>query len=191
MRFTVVTPTFNRAHTLNRVYESLAQQTFKDFEWLIIDDGSSDGTASLVSQFKASASFPIRYEWKTNGGRHTALNLAVKLAGGEFVMILDSDDRCADNALQRFDDRWRQIPTPERFSTLVCLCKKPDGQLIGKPFRSDPVDAYTFAEQLKVRGRANRSGINRTDVLREFPFPEGNAAFPLFGLEPNRKKIRG
>jgi glycosyltransferase involved in cell wall biosynthesis len=178
MRFTVMTPTYNRAHTLSRVYESLSQQTFTDFEWLIIDDGSSDGTAGLVSRFKESASFPIRYECKTNGGRHTALNLGVKLAGGELILILDSDDRCTLNALECFDHHWRQIRTPEKFSTLVCLCKTPDGKVIGKPFQSDLMDCSTFADQLRTRGNANRSGVNRVDVMREFPFPEGERCVP-------------
>jgi glycosyltransferase involved in cell wall biosynthesis len=178
MRFTVLTPAYNRAHTLARVYESLTQQTFRDFEWLVIDDGSSDGTDTLVARFKESASFPIRYQWKTNGGRHTALNLGVKLAEGEFVMILDSDDRCTSNALESFDIHWKQIPNPNIFSTLVCLCMTPDGKPIGSPFRSDVLDGHTFAEQLHIRGNANRSGINRTDVLREFPFPEGERCVP-------------
>jgi glycosyltransferase involved in cell wall biosynthesis len=178
MRFTVLTPTYNRAHTIGRVYGSLVQQTFTDFEWLIIDDGSSDGTHTVVSRFKESASFRIRYEWKANGGRHTALNLGVKLAAGEFIMILDSDDRCSADALQCFDYHWKQIPSPNRFSTLVCLCMTPDGKLMGKPFQSDVMDGYTLAEQLHIRGNANRSGINKTDVLREFPFPEGEHCVP-------------
>jgi glycosyltransferase involved in cell wall biosynthesis len=178
MRFTIITPTCNRAHTLNRVYESLTQQTYTDFEWLIIDDGSSDGTANLVSHFKESASFPIRYDWKPNGGRHTALNLGVQLAKGEFVMILDSDDRCIPHALECFDHHWKQIPNPDVFSTLVCLCMTPDGKIIGDLFRSDVIDGLTFAEQLHIRGNSNRSGINRTKVLREFPFPEGERCVP-------------
>jgi glycosyltransferase involved in cell wall biosynthesis len=178
MRFTVITPTYNRVHTLNRVYESLVQQTFTDFEWLVIDDGSSDGTDALVSRFKESASFPIRYEWKPNGGKHTAMNLGVKLAAGEFVLFLDSDDRCTANALERFDHHWKLIPNPEKFSTLASLCKTPDGKLVGNPYEADVVDAYTLADQLRVRGAAERWGINRTDVLREFLFPEGERFVP-------------
>ena len=184
MRFTVMTPTFNRAHTLTRVFDSLKQQTFHDFEWLIIDDGSSDETA-LVSRFRESASFPIRYEWKSNGGKHTAMNLGVKLAAGDFVLFFDSDDRCTADALERFDLQWKLIPNPEKFSTLACLCTTADGKLFGSPYPADVVDAHTLADQMRVRGPAERWGINRTDVLRQFPFPEGERFVPE-GLVWNR-----
>ena len=70
---TVFTPAYNRAHTLRRAFNSLKAQTCKDFEWLIIDDGSTDGTSELVERLQEEADFPIRYYWKENGGRHTAV----------------------------------------------------------------------------------------------------------------------
>jgi glycosyltransferase involved in cell wall biosynthesis len=79
MKFTVLTATYNRAHTLPDVYQSLCAQTFRDFEWVIIDDGSADGTRELVLSWKPS--FPIRYTWKQNGGKHTAVNIGVAQAG--------------------------------------------------------------------------------------------------------------
>jgi glycosyltransferase involved in cell wall biosynthesis len=170
MRFTVLTPTFNRAHTLGRVYESLCAQTFRDFEWVIADDGSADGTKDLVSSWKPF--FSIRYFWKPNSGKHTAMNLGVAKANGEFVLFFDSDDRCAPNALERFDYHWRQIPDPSRFANLSCLCRTEDGSIVGKPYPANSVDALTFADQLRYRD-GERWGINRTDVLRQFPFPEG------------------
>ena len=70
---TVFTPTFNRRQTLERVYRSLREQTFMDFEWLIVDDGSTDDTGALVAGWREEANFfPIRYHWKPNGGKHTA-----------------------------------------------------------------------------------------------------------------------
>ena len=83
--FTVFTPTFNRAHTLGRVYESLSSQTLRDFEWLIIDDGSTDGTDALVERFRQAASFPIRYEYQSNQGKNAAFNREVGLAQGELL----------------------------------------------------------------------------------------------------------
>jgi glycosyltransferase involved in cell wall biosynthesis len=175
MRFTVMTPTYNRAHTLGRVYENLCAQTFRDFEWVIVDDGSTDGTKDLVSSWKPP--FPIRYFWKPNGGKHTAMNLGVSVAGGEFVLFADSDDRFTTNALERFDYRWRQIPDPSRFANLSCLCCKPDGSIIGQPYPAEYADAFTFADQVHYRS-AERWGVNRTDCLREFPFPEGEPFVP-------------
>jgi glycosyltransferase involved in cell wall biosynthesis len=174
-RFTVLTPTFNRAHTLGRVYESLCTQTFCDFEWVIVDDGSTDDTEKLVRGWRSS--FSIRYLWKPNGGKHSAMNAGVAAARGEFVLFFDSDDRCTPNALERFDYRWQEIPDPAGFANLSCLCAYPDGTIIGGPYPADHVDAFTLADQLRHR-TCERWGINRTDVLREFPFPEGERFVP-------------
>jgi glycosyltransferase involved in cell wall biosynthesis len=182
MRFTVLTPTFNRAHTLGQVYESLCAQTFRDFEWVIADDGSTDGTRELVATWKPF--FPIRYLWQPNRGKHTAMNLGVANSAGEFVLFFDSDDRCIPGALERFDYHWRQIPDPSRFANLSCLCCRPDGSIVGKPYPEDCIDVYGFADQLRYR-TVERWGINRTDVLREFPWPEDERYAPE-GLIWNR-----
>jgi glycosyltransferase involved in cell wall biosynthesis len=175
MRFTVLTPTYNRANTLGRVYESLCVQTFSDFEWVIVDDGSTDRTKELVSSWKPM--FPVRYFWQPNRGKHTAMNLGVAKAAGEFVLFFDSDDRCIPTALERFDYHWRRIPDPSRFANLSCLCQRADGSTVGMPYPAEVVDAFNFADQVRCRS-AERWGINRTDCLREFPFPEGEPFVP-------------
>ena len=85
---TIFTPTYNRAHTLVRTYNSLCQQTCKDFEWLIIDDGSTDNTYEIVQEWIEESDFKIRYIYKENGGKHTALNVAFKNSHGLFMMQL-------------------------------------------------------------------------------------------------------
>jgi glycosyltransferase involved in cell wall biosynthesis len=171
MRFTVLTPTYNRAHTLGRVYGSLCAQTFHDFEWVIVDDGSTDRTRELVAPWKPF--FAIRYFWKPNGGKHTAVNLGVSLAEGEFILIFDSDDRCVPDALERFDHHWRQIPHPSRFACLVAACSTPEGRPLSEPYPSEYVDAHSLEETLRYGAGGERWGIVRTDVLRQFPYPEG------------------
>jgi glycosyltransferase involved in cell wall biosynthesis len=183
MRFTVLTPTYNRSNTLGRLYEGLCAQTFRDFEWVIVDDGSTDSTRELVSAWQPT--FPVRYFWKPNGGKHTAMNMGVAEARGEFVAFIDSDDCPVPGALERFDYRWRQIPDPARFSTCTALTCAPDGTARGKPFPGEYIDAFSFADQFRHRGAIDRWGINRTDVLREFPFPEGERFVPE-GLVWNR-----
>ena len=84
--FTVFTPTFNRAYTLPIVYESLKKQTFRDFEWLIVDDGSTDNTRDLVETWQKEAKFQIRYFWQKNGGKHRARNFGVSQAQGAFFL---------------------------------------------------------------------------------------------------------
>src|SRR5438874_2378327 len=92
--FTVLTPTYNRANTLPRVYDSLRAQSFRDFEWLVLDDGSSDGTKSLIEDWQATSDFPIRYIYQENQGKPAAFNRGVQEASGELLLTLDSDDAC-------------------------------------------------------------------------------------------------
>src|SRR6476660_9681351 len=89
--FTVFTSTRNRAHTLDRPFQSLKAQTFRDFEWLIIDNGSTDGTPELVARYQAEADFSIRYLWQEDAGKHGSVNRAAPIAEGAFFLILDSD----------------------------------------------------------------------------------------------------
>ena len=90
--FTIFTPTFNRAHTLQRVYTSLAQQTYRDFEWLVMDDGSTDSTSQLIETWKGESNFPIRSYKQENMGKHVAFNRGVEHAEGELLLVLESDD---------------------------------------------------------------------------------------------------
>lgn len=148
MRFTVLTTTFNRAHCISGVYGSLCAQTFRDFEWVVVDDGSTDGTRDLIDSWKPF--FPIRYSWKPNGGMHTAINLGVEIANGELIAKLDSDDLCAPRALERFDYHWRQITDPQRYAFVVALCSYPDGTIVGSGLSSDYVDAFDLGTALSL-----------------------------------------
>ena len=110
MIFTVCTPTFNRAHTIHLVFESLKQQTFTDFEWLVIDDGSDDETSTLIKQWQSEAFFPIRYKFQENQGKHIIANLGVEMARGE-LLVADSDDSFKPEALEVFCEYWFSIPS--------------------------------------------------------------------------------
>ena len=97
---TVFTPTYNRGYTLENLFNSLLVQTNKNFEWLIVDDGSTDNTEDLVNRFKDVSSFKIRYIKKKNGGKHTAINCGVNLAEGFLFFIVDSDDQLTKDAIE-------------------------------------------------------------------------------------------
>lgn len=101
-KITLFTPTYNRAYILDRLYRSVQRQTFRDFEWLIMDDGSSDDTEALVTGWMGEGNdFPIRYFKQPNGGKCRAINRGLDLARGELFFIMDSDDYLTDNALER------------------------------------------------------------------------------------------
>jgi glycosyltransferase involved in cell wall biosynthesis/SAM-dependent methyltransferase len=176
--FTVFTPTYNRAATLPRVYASLTAQTFRDFEWLIGDDGSSDGTRELVERWMREASFPIRYFWQPNRGKHVTYNEGVRRAQGELFLTLDSDDACVPHALERFKRIWDDIPEADRggFSAVTALCVDQHGQLVGDRFPRDPTDSDSLEIRYRYKVRGEKWGFQRTAVLREFPFPEPEGA---------------
>jgi glycosyltransferase involved in cell wall biosynthesis len=171
--FTVFTPTYNRAATLPRVYESLTAQTFRDFEWLIVDDGSTDETREIVAKWQAEAGFPIRYVYQRNQGKPTARNRGVQEARGELFLTLDSDDSCLREALERLKFYWDSIPEDERpqFSAVTALCKNQYGEIEGDKFARDILDSDSVEMFMKYRPRGEKWGFQRTDVLREFPFP--------------------
>src|SRR5437868_12321251 len=116
MRATVFTPTFNRAATLHRVYESLCQQNVatRTFEWVVVDDGSTDTTKDLVESWARSAPFPIRYFWQENGGKHRAWNRGVSVAEGELFVCIDSDDALLPDSLHRLFSHWDSLTEAER-----------------------------------------------------------------------------
>jgi len=185
MRFTLLTPTYNRAPYVERVYKGLCAQTFHDFEWVIIDDGSADNTRELVATWKPF--FPIRYYWKPNGGKHTAVNMGVTKAEGEFIVMMDSDEQPVPYMLERFDYHWKQIPNPERFSTLVALLFSEDGvTVLGDRFPQEVFDVFDIGEALKL-AKCDLGGIVRTDLFKKFLYPEfKNERYMAEGVVWNR-----
>lgn len=172
--FTVFTPTYNRARTLPDVYESLKTQQFRDFEWLIVDDGSKDGTAELVEAWQKEACFPVRYFYQENKGKHVAFNLGVRHAMGELFLTLDSDDTCVPEALEKLISHWHRIPEAEKhkYSAVTGLCIDKMGEIVGTSFPADIIDSNSFEIDSKYGVTGEKWGFQRTAVLKEFPYPE-------------------
>lgn len=169
MKFTIFTPTFNRKNTLGRVYESLCAQTLQSFEWLIVDDGSDDGTQSLVQSWQREERITIRYYCQINKGKPSALNKGISLAEGELFACLDSDDAIVPGALERLWKAWASRGDNNVVKTITCLCMTQDGCVIGDPKIADhavinPVDMFFFCP-------AERWGCHELSALREFEFP--------------------
>lgn len=172
--FTIFTPTYNRAHTLSRVYESLKRQTFRDFEWLIVDDGSTDNTRELVEGWQREMLIPIRYFWQANEHKKTALNRGVKEAAGELFLTLDSDNEAMPDGLKILNRHWSNIPESERhgFSAVTGLCIDENGGIIGERFPEDVFDSNSLEIFHRFRITGDKSGFQKTELLRQFPFPE-------------------
>jgi glycosyltransferase involved in cell wall biosynthesis len=179
---TVFTPTYNRANTLDRVYNSLKSQTYRDFEWIIVDDGSTDNTKEVVDNYIAASDFPIRYFYQKNSGKHVAINRAVKESKSEFFIIADSDDSFKDIALETFINEWELIPNEEKpnFKGLICKCYDAEtGEDIGD-FSGNRIDATELEAGFILKFRFEKWSFFKTDVLREFPFPEPNGNLKFF-----------
>ncbi|MFZ5807380.1 MAG: glycosyltransferase family 2 protein [Verrucomicrobiota bacterium] len=172
--FTIFTPTYNRAHTIHRVYESLRKQTFQDFEWLIVDDGSTDNTKNIVAAWQKEASFPIRYLWQENKGKYRAMNIGFREGKGEFFLTLDSDDTCTDNALEILKKEWEHIPSQEkkRVCGITVLCEDEQGRVVGDKFPQDRMLASSLEMHYRWRVKGEKWGFIVTRILREHPFPE-------------------
>lgn len=108
MKISIITPTYNRAHTLPRCFESLMKQNYDDFEWIIVDDGSTDDTQKLVESMIKNSKFKIKYLYQKNQGKHIAHNLAVSNAEGELTVCVDSDDYLVESTLSRISTYWNE-----------------------------------------------------------------------------------
>ena len=181
---TVFTPTYNRAHLLPRLYESLCRQTFTDFEWVIVDDGSSDGTSQLfhpndnVNDNEGSSLNPIfnsikvRYFYQENGGKHRAINRGVKEAQGELFFIADSDDILPPEALQTVAEVYSHIKNDKSFGGVCGLDGKFEGGIIGSGLPQEVMDVNSIDLRIKHGVTGDMKEVFRTSVMKEFPFPE-------------------
>lgn len=160
---TVFTPAYNRANTLTRLFNSLLAQTSYDFEWIIIDDGSTDGTEDIVKYF--TAPFDIRYTKKENGGKHTAYNLALTQAHGKLFLCVDSDDILEKNAVKK-------LCLNAETEIGLCAYKSDfDGKLLGDVFPSIVNAVSVFELNNKLGCRGEYTFVYPTEAARKVPFP--------------------
>lgn len=171
MKFTIFTPTYNRKELLINLYESLKNQTYKDFEWIIVDDGSSDGTELSVRQFLDEKILDIKYFYKENGGKQRAYNYGVEKARGELFICLDSDDKYVDNALETILKYWKKYENNREIAGMGYLSIYENGEVIGTKFPKDEMIATQFDIYNKYKVKGDKGLMFRTKILKQFPFP--------------------
>jgi len=166
---TVFTPTFNRASTLTRTYQSLCEQECKDFIWLIVDDGSSDNTRELVEGWKnRDNGFEIQYIYKENGGMHTAHNVAYENICTELNVCIDSDDKMAAGAVEKIKKAWLEV-REKNYAGLIGLdVDMLTGKIIGKGF-PDGLRETTLGGYYASGGAGDKKLVYRTDVINSVP----------------------
>lgn len=168
---TVFTPSYNRAYTLPRLFESLKRQTIRQFNWLVIDDGSSDNTKELVEKFSNEADFAITYVKKENGGKHTAINSMLDMIDTELVVIVDSDDFLAENAVEIILNDYMDIKCKSELCSINYLRAYFDGSVIGDPFPDDHIIAK--ANQYMINGgiAGDKCEVFLAHALKNYRFP--------------------
>lgn len=174
MKITVFTPTYNRGYIIENLYRSLQKQSFTDFEWLVIDDGSSDNTEELFKKWtKEVNDFEIRYYKKDNGGKHRAINYGVSKAQGEWIFIVDSDDSITFNAMEQIY-KWINSINAENIVSVSGLRGKnseiPMGDTLG--FGNRYYIDINNLERDKLNLNYDMAEVYRLDILEQYPFPE-------------------
>ena len=175
---TFFTPTYNRAHILHRCYESLCNQGSYNFKWLIIDDGSEDGTGEIVKDWiKKETRFEIEYHYKENGGLHTAFNAAVVRVDTELFVCFESDDIFTPDAMSIIEKTWAGIRDSSCVG-FITLCKDLNGRIIGGTYPED-VKTVLYREHRRIAPGDKQYIFRTADLKKVFPMPvfEGERFF--------------
>jgi len=169
----VITPTYNRAYCLEELYKSLVDQTCTDFEWIIIDDGSTDNTELLVREWlHKEKRFIIKFEKKINGGKHRAINRAVELAAGNYIFIVDSDDVLTKDAIEKALLWIHEITENSSFAAVSGRRAKKNGSELGDfPKKVDYIDAKN-TDRIRKHLTGDKAEIYKAEILKKYPFPE-------------------
>lgn len=172
MLITIFTPTYNRAKLLPCLYESLLKQTFTDFEWFIVDDGSKDNTKEVVAQFQSEQNIRIRYVYQANAGKHIAINTGVKHAEGLLFFIVDSDDMLPQHSLETVAKHYEMYKDKEDFGGVVGRRIYMNGKFIGSNTEIKLKFDTTLNLRYKHKIWGDLAEVYLTSVLKDYPFPD-------------------
>lgn len=168
----VFTATYNRAYCLDKVYDSLLQQTSKDFEWIIVDDGSNDGTRELVLSWIRENKLKINYHYQLNQGKPSAWNQGLDMARGELFVNLDSDDFLLPDSIAVFQEMWNKLEYKDQFYGVVGLTIDSKGKIVGDKFPQDIFDSNSIDLQNIYNITGEKRGALVTAILRDHKFPK-------------------
>lgn len=180
MILTIFTPTYNRVNTLPKLYSSLCLQTCQDFEWLVIDDGSTDDTKELIDEFIKEGNVKIRYIYKENGGLHTGYNTAYANINTELCVCIDSDDYMPENAVELILDKWMKDGT-DKYCGIVGLDFYGDtNQPIAGYFQDNMKECFYLDLYQKKIHRGDAKYVIRTELMKKVSPQVGFAGEKFF-----------
>ena len=176
----VYTCVFNGEKTLHRVFKSLKNITYPNIEHIIINDGSTDNTENLIKQYSKDVNFPVKYFYKENGGKHTALNIVFEKAEGEFMIQLDADDELLPNSISYLVNEYYQIPEDirDQYWCVHARCVTQYGDFVGDPYPEgiNTMDWKTAGKKASLCG-GEKLGLQVTKYISRFRFPEPKGVY--------------
>ncbi len=173
MLITIFTPTYNRGKLLPRLYESIRKQTVNDFEWIIVDDGSTDDTEQICKKFaNEKNNFSITYIKQLNGGKHRAVNRGVKEAKGKLFFIADSDDMLLPRSIEIIFNQYQQIKNNNTFGGICGLDCYKNSKIVGNGLVKEFIDCNSIEIRYKYKVVGDLKEVFYTHIIRKYPFPE-------------------
>lgn len=171
LKVTVFTATYNRMNLLKKLYDSLVKQTNKNFEWIIVDDGSTDDTSTVVQKFLSENELDISYIYQENGGKHRAVNKGLDRAKGQLFFIVDSDDALLPKAIATVIDRFTTIQDNPKYAGVAFNRGYSETVIVGETFEGEFIDCDNL-HRVKYNILGDKAEVYRTEILKEIKFPE-------------------
>lgn len=166
----IFTPTYNRAYIIGKLYNSLCNQTYRNFEWVVVDDGSTDDTEELINSFITENRINIIFYKQKNQGKHIAINKGIELANGELFFIVDSDDYLTKDAFATIADNLTELEQLD-VCGLVFNRVTPSLNTIGKQATFEKIKCSLYDLKFKYKLNSDKAEIFKTEIIRKFPFP--------------------
>ncbi|WP_051230466.1 glycosyltransferase family 2 protein [Epilithonimonas caeni] len=171
---TLFTPTYNRATLLPTLFESLKKQSNKKFEWLIVDDGSTDNTREVIKSFIETSAFRITYLYQENQGKHIAINTAINYCNTEYFGTVDSDDYLKDEAIEIIYEKLEKIRYEKNIIGIASPLEMVDSKknIVTRPdifaeITATPVEiGYTY----KIYGEFTL--VYKTEIIKKYQYPQ-------------------
>lgn len=170
-KFTIFTPTFNRAYCLGNLYRSLLNQTFKDFEWVVVDDGSTDDTLEMLNEFQKEGKLNCTIIYQKNSGKHIAINKGIGLAKGMCFMIVDSDDILPVNSLEIINNKVDAIFANNKIAGVVGRKAYFNGKKVGTTEFFEDKISNALDIRFKHHLKGDLAEVFKLDILKEYLFP--------------------
>lgn len=170
-KLAILTPAYNRPELLKNAYNSLKNQTCKDFVWYVVDDGSTTPQAPEVNRFKVEGVLDIKLIVKENGGKHTAINEGLKNITEPAVMILDNDDWLIPTTVETIKRDWDLIKTRQDICGIGYLKMQPNNTVVGEKYTKDGVVDNFVNERYNNNAWGDKAEVFKTDILKQFSFP--------------------